>query len=329
MAQALLRALDRALRVEATFDCRLLRGAGLSESDTHVVRAEIVPRPGADAEQLDVRLQLGAQSVELRAAPGPDGRAVVEHPFSVPTTMPAGRAFAIPVHLHVRDSAYGSFDTAWLTIAPAIGAPRVESTITGAERTWHHLGADALTIGRHLWRGEDDLSARFALSATPNLLRLEVHVIDDDITVADLEDPARGDSVEVYLDLRGEGAQGLPVYGPDVLALQIIPPADGQVRWRNLHALPDDLRNIDVAGAISDEGYRIRVQVPLAAIEARRGPDYGGIGIDVGVNDADGGGWRRCQMMWAGTGENYINPGFLGGVWPGAVPAGATRRVLR
>lgn len=333
MAKALLAAVDRALGVEPAFECRLHRETRLSADATQVVEAEIVsqwrmPDTGPP-EEFDVRLQLGEQSVDLRARSGADGRAVISHSFKVPGTMPAGRAFAIPVHLYVRDADYGSFDVAWLTIAPAVAAPSVATPAPGAERAWQHLGADDLTIGRHLWGGPRDVSGRFTGSVTADFLRLEIHVADDDVTVADLTDPSRGDSVEVYLDLRDAEAQGRPLYDPDVLALQVIPPLNGPVRWRNMHALPADLQDIAVTGAITEGGYRVRLDVPVAAIESRRGEQWGGIGVDVGINDADNGGWRRCQMMWTGTADNYINPGFLGGLWPGTIPAGATRRVIQ
>jgi len=327
MAKALLAAFDRALDVEPAFECRLLRGTRLSAEGTHLVRAEIISHLDRTCEW-EARLEFGTQSADLHGSVVPRGRSVIDHTFEIPNVLPAGHAFATPVRLNVRGAGYGSFDTAWLVMAPAIGAPDLAEGVVYSP-TWHRLGANALTIGRHLWQGEDDLSARFAVTTWSDHLRIEVQVTDDDVTVADLTDPSRGDSVELYLDLRDERAQGRPVYERDVLALQIIPPTQAPVQWRNMHPLPADLRDLSVLAALSERGYRVRVELPLTAIQARRGQGWGGIGCDVGINDADCGGWRRCQMMWSGTGDNYINPAFLAGVWPGEIPTGATRRALQ
>lgn len=319
MAKALLAAFDRALGVPPDFECRLIRGTSLSAEPAQTIQAEIISHADRDLDW-QARLEFGTQSVDLEAHLPAGESTVIEQRFDVPDALPAGRAFATPVRLHVRGPDRGAFDAAFLVMAPAIGA---------ADPGSHALGADHLTVGRHLWRGEDDLSARLSVTIGPDDLHIEVHVTDDDLTVADLTDPSRGDSVEIYLDLRDAGAQGRPIYSPDVLALQIVPPVDGEVRWRNLHRSSADLWRLNARGAISDTGYRVRVDLPLEAIEARRGDDWGGIGMDVGVNDADHGGWRRCQMMWSGTADNYVDPAFVSGVWPGHVEPGATRRCLQ
>ncbi|MGD9498435.1 MAG: GDSL-type esterase/lipase family protein, partial [Armatimonadota bacterium] len=338
MAKALLQAFDRATAAEPPFTCTLLRGSTVSAADTCSIRAEIVSTSQQPAT-VQARLQFGRQHVLLTGSLPPGGRSVIQGVFGVPTDLPAGHAFATPVHLFVRGGGYGSFDVGWLVMAPAVTAapsqPGAADLLTDPapafpQRQWHHLGANALVLGRHLWRGESDLSARFSVTRQPERLRFEVHVTDDDITVADLTDPSRGDSVELYLDLRGPREQGQPLYSPDVLTLQVIPPvAPGQTRWRSLNPLPADLRDMSVLGALAERGYRVRVEVPLAAIEARCGAAWEGVGFDVGINDADDGGTRRSQMMWSGTAENYIDPAFLAGVYRRELPTDATRRTLQ
>lgn len=349
MAKALLGAFDHATGAEPPFTCTLSRGSTVSAEDTCGIRAEIV----STADQTttwEARIEFGRQRTVFTGSLPQGGRTIIEGRFQVPGDLPAGHAFSTPVHLLVRGDGYGSFDTAWLVMAPAVSAllPRMGTAevTEAAERApegdppvpetttrpqWRHVGANALVLGRHLWRGEADLSARFRVTRQPERLRFEIHVTDDDVTVADLMDPSRGDSVELYLDLRDRRHQGQPVYSPDVLALQVIPPAahGGRARWRSMHELPRDLRDISVLAAQSEDGYRVRVELPLRAIEARRGAGWDGLGFDLGINDADDGGTRKSQMMWSGTAENYIDPAFLAGVYPSELPPGATRRTLQ
>ncbi|MBD3292409.1 MAG: hypothetical protein GF393_05760 [Armatimonadia bacterium] len=277
MAKALMAALDRTFGVEPAFECSLIRAEYVSDDATQSIQAEVVNRSDQELDW-EARLEFGRQSVDLQGSLPPEGSTVIEQSFDIPDGLPAGRAFVTPVRLHVRGQGYSAFDAGFLVISPAIVTDAAEP------RT---LGGRNLTIGRHLWRGEEDLSARLNVTTGLDELRIEVHVTDDDLTVADLTEPSRGDSVEVYLDLRGPEEQGLPVYGEDVLALQIVPPVDGGALWHNLHRLPPDLWDMSVRGALSASGYRVRVDVPLAAVEARRGPRWGGLGLDVGVNDAD------------------------------------------
>lgn len=326
MAQELLRVFDAVTGFPRPLRCQLTRTATLSGEREQTIGATltcVADEPLA----WNLRMEVGGEVRELQGAVGPGAPVTVSERFAIPAGLPAGRAYSIPVRLWARSGDAGDFDVAWLTISPAISA----ASAPGAEdASWRALDARALVLGAHLWRGEDDLSGRFRALLSGDHLRVDVEVTDDQMTVADLADPSRGDSVELYIDLRSQEEQGRPVYSEDVLALQIIPPRQpgAQVRWRNMHALPPDLAALRVGGERTPAGYRVSVGLPVAAIEARRGQDWGGVGFDAGVNDADGG-TRRTQMMWMGTAENYLNPAYLPGIFPGEVPDGATRRVLR
>jgi len=321
MAKELLRAFNASTGAPTLIRCELAQGTALPGETDCVVRATIT---GVADEPMawNARVEFGREARELQGTVAPGETVALSERFSVREGLPADRAYSIPVRLWTRAGDAGSFDVAWLTVAPALSAE-------GGE-TWHALGARSLVMGTHLWQGDDDLSGRFRTVLTDDALRIDVEITDDEITIADLVNPSRGDSVEVYLDLRARGEQGRPVYSEDVLALQVIPPTEvgGQAQWRNMQALPADLTDLRVTGRLSVAGYRVSVELPLAAIEARRGEDWGGIGIDVGVNDADGG-YRKTQMMWAGTAENYLNPACLAGVYPGPLAEGFTRRILQ
>ena len=321
MAQELMRAFDASTGAPTLLACTLDRGVASTDEAGCLVGATITSI--ADAPMAwSARLEFGREVRELQGTVAPGETVALAERFTIPEGLPADRAYSIPVRLWTRAGYAGSSDVAWLTIAPALSAE-------GGE-TWHALDADALVMRTHIWQGDDDLSGRFRTALTDDALRIDVEITDDEITVANLMNPSRGDSVEIYLDLRAREQQGRPIYSEDVLGLQIIPPIEvgAQAQWHNMHALPADLTDLRVTGRLSVSGYRVTVELPLAAIEARRGEDWGGIGLDVGVNDADGG-YRKTQMMWAGTADNYVNPACIAGIYPGPLAEGFTRRILQ
>jgi len=330
MAQEVLRAFREAVGIEPSVACRLSRGPGLSISDTFELEAEIV-NLSDDGIDCAVRLECEGAVTDDVVSLEPGGAARLGK--DVPVRAPDGHSYGFPVRLLARGGeGFGGVDVGWLTVAPAVRAdtPPGDGALPGGP-TWHHLAEDSLVLGRHYWLGPRDLSGRFAVVALADRICFAIEVTDNDVTTAGLEDPAQGDSVELYLDLRGDDDQGKPVYGRDVLALQIVPPTDGdaQALWRSMEPLPADLGELSIGGVRTEAGYTVLVELPLAPIIARRGEDWQGLGFDVGVNDADFGGTRRSQMMWAGTGDNYLNPAYLAGLYVDALPPGATRRTLQ
>ncbi len=329
MAREVMRSFDAAMGAPRLLQAEIVRGESL-DSDAEQVIDVTITTLADEAVQWQARLEFGRQVRELEGTATPGELVTQSERFEIPDDLPDGRTCSIPVRLSARSDTCGAFDVAWLWVAPAI-----VSQPGNEPGTWHELGREELMFGRQYWQGREDLSARFRVSHTEDHLRIEVEVTDDHITVADLNDPSRGDSVEIYLDLRGSEEQGRPLYTEDVLAIQVLAPEDpdAPVRWRNMHDLPADLSDIEVATRSRDGGYDVVVGVPLAAIEAIRGGDWGGIGLDVGVNDADFG-ERKTQIMWRGIADNYLNPAYLAGVYQidadrATLPDGATRRIVR
>ncbi len=326
MATEILRALSEATGSAPSLQCEFATGPVLATGDAHPVTARIRNLLDADtdcAARTEALGEVTDQTVHLAAHQTGE----VTHELALPMRPAGQRSYSFPVRLMVRDQGIGAVDLCWLTVAPAIAADGAQS----ADLTWYQLAEDSLTLDRHSWLGLDDLAGRFAVVVLPETVRFIVEVADDDISIANLLDPSRGDSVELYLDLRPDADQGKPIYSADVLALQIIAPgpAGEPVAWRNLHDLPADLTQLAVRCVRTQTGYRAEVDIPLAAIVARRGEKWQGLGFDVGINDADFGGTRECQMMWAGTADNYLSPAYLGALYTDPVPAGATRRTLQ
>jgi len=331
MAKEALRAFDLVTGAEPPLRCRLVRESMASADDFYEVRAEITSladRPVAWA----ARIEYGQEARTRTGTIEPGSVTVLNERFRVPAGLPAGRSFATPVHLWLRGGDYGSLDVAWLVVAPAVTASRAGPEDLLADiADWHEIGPDALLLGSHLWTGPDDLSGRFGAVVLADRLCFEARVTDDDITVANLQDPSQGDSVELYLDLRSQEFQGEPVYSPEVLALQVIPPLQPwrRTRWRSIEELPGRLDDLVVSAEPTEYGYRVQVQLPLAHIEAPQGEEWGGIGFDVGINDADNRGTRRTQMMWRGIDDNYLDPAYFAGLYAAPLPEGTTRRTLR
>ena len=331
MAREVLRALQDALGVEPTVACRFVTGPRLRIEPAFAVEADIWSLADGPAD-CDLRIECEGAAVDDTARIEPGQATRISRALPIAPQPVAGRSWGLPVRLLARGGGgFGGVDVACLVTAPAIAADVAANGEEPAALTWHDLSADALTIGRHAWLGPEDLSARFAVAALPDRLRFIVEVTDDSVATATLDDPSQGDSVELYLDLRPDADQGKPVYMPGVLALQIIPadPADGPSPWRSMDPLPEDLRAITVECAPTATGYAARIDLPLAPVLARRGEEWPGLGFDIGINDADFGGIRTVQMMWAGTGDNYLSPAHLAGLYAGELPAGAVRQTLQ
>jgi len=320
MAREVLRALREALGVTQAPTCHLEGGSRLSAQSSYDLGITVSnPSEAPLDEAVQVEWQDKLVDSAVHVAPGEtahSGQKLTLPPFT-------GLSYSFPVRLLGRGGSFGDFAVRWLTVAPAIRAD------TDDTLSWHSLGADSLTLGRGLWLGAKDLSARFAAVVSPEQLAFVVEVTDNAVTVA-ADNPHEGDSVELYLDLRPAAEQGKPVYGPEVVALQIPAPTGpaGTIDWRSMQTLPEALKGLKVQGRRTPGGYRVRVELPLAAVTALRGGTWSGLGFDVAVNDADGGGPRKTQMMWTGFPDNYLNPGYLAGLYAEALPPGATRQTL-
>lgn len=331
MAREILRAFDRVTSSIPSLTCRLMANPVLSAAPDYEFKAKIASLTGKPLECIAKIAYLDKTTERNLTAP-PYAGVFLRQRLALPAWAPARRSYALLIHLWVRGGGYGDFDVRWLTVAPAVGATCVPAGEETAPRlNWQPLDGGSLVLGRHLWQGPRDLSGRFAVLAFPDRLRFLVQVTDDEVAPGTLDWPSEGDCIEVYLDLRNDDDQGKPVYTPDVIVLQILAPAgpDRLGQWKSMQPLPEDLRGIGVNCYLVPGGYEALVDVPLAPIQARRGQRWQGLGFDIGIDDADSGGGRKTQMMWAGIADNYLNPAFFAGLYLDPIPEGATRRILR
>ena len=327
MAKGLLRACDRLLDPQVDN-----RGARLSVE----VAATERPVSLGDALTVPVAVQNASAdrgSAELLAytAPGLGAhrraeldagqRAAVELDLGQVLPVPRRRRIIKPVMGLGRLGDQAAFDLKWATLTPAITADAEGS----AQPTWHTMGAEAIVLGAASWEGPQDLGARFSVTTTDtDRLRLNVEVRDDDLRVRPLRsDPSMGDSVELYFDCRPPQSQGKPTYTPEVAEVICVAPTRDQqpIAWRPLDDLVAPLNDLRVGGGRTAGGYRLSVELSLAAVRRTRGEEWSGMGFDVGINDADRVDWRQTQMIFSGSDLDYVDAGGFAGLYaPSTTP---------
>jgi len=314
MARELLRAWERLLELKQGLAVAIEGGVAML-TDEALPPIRVTAR-NVGVTSAEVELQCGADLLLERAGfrLEPEQEAETSPRIALPQMLPPPRTKVVRLWATGRAISpdAGDLDVKWLALAPVV-VPDTTDPTTPDRLTWHRLGADALVLGEDEWKGDDDLSARFALELQDERLTVFVDVTDDDISPAPRNAHfSDGDSVEVYFDLRSSADQGKPVYSPDVVALLIKPPdtrlGTGTVTWAPLDKPTARLGGISASGERMRSGYRVRLVLPASVLVREGEKDFTGVGFDVGVNDADRGGPRDCQMMWAGTAQDYLNP---------------------
>ncbi len=321
MAQELYRAFDELLGASPRFRVELVRGGRVIAAGSELrVRVKVVSQSEqTETGQVTVASGLFRETKHFEVSAG--STEGLEFALRAPAAREVGRAQEHRVWVVAVGKDYCAFDLGWVVFAPVVSLD--------AEGV--SLDSRCLVLGSSNWRGSADLSAKFRVRSLEGGLAFEIAVTDDDLSVGRLSDPAQGDCVELYLDLRPPVAQGRPVYSPEVLALQVIPAEDRDrhPRWRTLDAPPDGLKEVQVSSRRAISGYTIEVFLPRSFVARYRDGDWSGIGLDVGVNDADGGGWRKSQLMWSGCAQNYLMAGWFGGLRAQPEPREALRLVVQ
>jgi len=315
MANEILRACDELLggsdlQVEIVSACRVE-----TPGESPVVTVKVTNLTD-QAQKCRVRIETQSETLHQRLTLEPEATKRIELRLPLPEELPDDKAQKQTIRVLAWSDSYATYDLRWLTMAPLISLPQGG----GGE-----LQRPSLTLGRNRWQGPDDLSGSFTVRTDEHAMRFDIHVTDDMLHTAGLDSPQYGDSVELYLDLRSHDQQGLPVWGPEVVCMQIVPPTtpEGEAQWTTLDAPWEGMPEMAVTGQLRDDGYSITVVVPLP----EDAPQL--IGFDIGVNDADGPEGRETQMMWAGTKDNYLDASNFAAVTMKETPASAVRITIR
>ena len=109
---------------------------------------------------------------------------------------------------------------------------------------------------------------------------------------------------------RGRKAEDGPI--PAHYPLKELPIDDyGARTWQPLDGLAPRLVGVSARGGEIEGGYRLEIEIPRRVLAREGEGDYTGIGFDVHVNDSDFGHGRDCQMVFAGSVDNYLDPSRL------------------
>lgn len=159
------------------------------------------------------------------------------------------------------------------------------------------IGEKHLASGRVAWTGEADCSGAFTIGLEDQALVVEVLVRDDAVHPGEGWAPD-GDCVEVALDLNPPERAAMPYFTErSTVAFIAAPTEDTEPRVSFMDA---DLALADVTatGAVTDDGYRVRLLIPRASLALPEGQSS--IGLDIAIDDSDGVTWRQSQLVWSG-----------------------------
>jgi hypothetical protein len=158
-----------------------------------------------------------------------------------------------------------------------------------ADPQWAYAGSQP--ISKVIRGGATNKLASWRALSTTNHLYLLVEV-EDEALVSDSANRWEDDSVELFLDLRGNGGDAY-----DANDVQLV------FRWNDPHAgvgvnsVPVGTSALTFPMVDTAHAYRLEAAVPWSALPRR--PGIGTLfGIDVHVNDDDDGGARETKHAW-------------------------------
>ena len=205
--------------------------------------------------------------------------------------------------LHVIRSGYYATDEATAASAPTLLQLR-------------RLGQ--VPIGPDNWDGPADCSAQARLIRGADGFRVRVTVVDDKLR-ADGRYNYERDSVEIYMDVRPPEKRAKGGHEKGTFQMLLLPDLTRRTAAIEVqYGIPA----LAVPGAkatstlLPGEGYRIEVFIPLAGLRDKHYAVGETFNFDLGVNDADTQPGRDSQLMWSGTGSNFMSTVAFGRMAP-------------
>jgi hypothetical protein len=163
--------------------------------------------------------------------------------------------------------------------------------------------------GTENWRGPDDLSARVWLAWHEDReLYFAIDVTDDKLVTNHRDDdPARSDSVELFVDVRSSWKQYMKSYSPGAFKLVFVPgdgKAEASFRYRGTpYGSVRRLRSEKTA-----KGYRLEVDIHFFAAEVEDPGWTAGRPVRIGVlvhdSDDPSGGPKSTLGLWRTAAED-------------------------
>jgi len=250
------------------------------------------------------------------------GHVVKVLPLALPHTLSGGRSVELPLWVSLASTppaADGAapgdpevaFGLAHLTLAPVLGCPTAGTYAARAPMAT--LSWPSILVGRDAWKGDRDLSGDIRLSYDDTVVHLAIDVTDD-IIVTTAGMPI-GDGAEIFLDLRPDADRGKPFYSRQCATLFVgaaFPPARPVVTTLSDDDTPPALLKLVPRCTAIARGYRLELDLPRAVLDQIGGRNVTRFGLDIALDDCDDGKTRKCQMVWLGRVDNFVNPGRLG-----------------
>jgi len=226
---------------------------------------------------------------------------------------PAGQIFGPLSQIQHAMEQIAAEGNAWGKQAPAVGitATSTPPAIDGRpEPCWnavekHHLKNSYYQAPA----SKEDLSASFQALYDSDNLYILVDVTDDDLQ-NDSDEFWLDDAVEIFIDADNSKRGS---YDDNDFQYHFGWDAASPVLGESQHG---NMQGVEAAFATTDTGYRAEIKFPWATLGTR--PKVGTpIGLDVQVNDDDGGGDRDSKIAWrAPQDDAYLHPRVLGTVQP-------------
>ena len=161
------------------------------------------------------------------------------------------------------------------------------------------------------WDGPKDLSGRFKVAWNSQGLFIRAEVTDGQIT-PNFKAPWEGDCIELFVDGRKKSF-GRTTYTKGVYQVFLFPPEGAKwqkVKWRS----GQTARGITASGRRTADGYLTEIKVDWALFDEIKPKPGALIGLDIGLDDADGKDYRKTQMFYKGKADNFKNAGNFGRV---------------
>jgi hypothetical protein len=160
------------------------------------------------------------------------------------------------------------------------------------------LDAQARTVVECQWKGPGDASMKGALVRRGATIAFTMEVVDDRVLPSEGA-LYNGDAIEIFLDLRtDEMKKAKNMEGVH----QVVVSAGGKIWWARNKPIP----GFQVQAAKTATGWKASGSFPTPALER--------FGFDVSLDDGDDAAGRRTQLVWAGGGDNHMNPDGYGRV---------------
>jgi tetratricopeptide (TPR) repeat protein len=206
-------------------------------------------------------------------------------------------------HVHQPSGSWAASTTPPATVLSADTAPTIDGKV---DACWDKTQAYAIENSFYSPASSpEDCSATFKTLWDENGLYVLVDVTDDDLQ-NDSDDFWQDDTIEIFIDADNSKSDS---YDDTDYQYHFGWDATSPTMGESQHGKTDGVK---YAFARTEKGYRLEVQFSWSTLGGKAAPGVN-IGLDVQVNDDDGGGDRDSKLAWRATQDDaWQNPRAFG-----------------